>query len=103
MGVWQSLREDGNAHSCSTDKLARTETRVIHTQLPAVRRHRRSARGSPGGDSAAVSRPMAHWPRRQDSRARREEDEEEVEAEDAEFFKGSDRIQRNSFKETLFV
>jgi hypothetical protein len=46
---------------------------------------------------------MAHWPRRQDSRARREEDEEEVEAEDAEFFKGSDRIQRNSFKETLFV
>ena len=82
MGVWQSLREDGNAHSCSTDKLARTETRVIHTQLPAVRRHRRSARGSPGGDSAAVSRPMAHWPRRQDSRARREEDEEEVEAEE---------------------
>lgn len=54
VGVWQSLREDGKAQSCSTGKVARNETTVIQTQSPTVRLHWFGRRGS-----AATDRPIS--------------------------------------------
>lgn len=63
VGVWQSLREDGKARSCSTGKVARNDTRVIRSQPPAVPLHWRGRRGSESGACAATERPISHWPR----------------------------------------
>lgn len=60
VGVWQSLREDGKARSCSTGKVARNETMVILSQPPAVPLHWRSRRGSLSGACAATDRPISH-------------------------------------------
>lgn len=60
VGVWQSLREDGKARSCSTGKEARKETRVILSQPPAVPPQRRSTRGARAATDPRIS---AQWPR----------------------------------------
>ncbi|CAB1426659.1 unnamed protein product [Pleuronectes platessa] len=63
VGVWQSLRDDGKARSCSTGKVARNEMSVIRSQPPAAPLHWRGRRGSADGACAATDRPMSHWPR----------------------------------------
>jgi hypothetical protein len=58
VGVWQSLRDDGKAQSCSTGKVAKNETTVIQTQSPTVRLHWCGRRGSCSA-AAATNRPIS--------------------------------------------
>lgn len=66
VGVWQSLRDDGKARSCSTGKVARNETSVILNQPPAAallqrRGRRRSSSGACA--AAAADGPISQWRR----------------------------------------